>query len=39
MLLVELKLIELNLISWIDAIPKYDIREWTPDHENERRCV
>ena len=24
---------ELNLISWNDAIPKYDIRDWSPDHE------
>lgn len=24
---------ELNLITWNDAAPKYDIREWAPDHE------
>ena len=24
---------ELNLISWNDREPKYDIREWAPDHE------
>ena len=24
---------ELNLISWNDAEPKYDIRDWSPDHE------
>jgi hypothetical protein len=24
---------ELNLISWNGAKPKYDIREWAPDHE------
>ena len=24
---------ELNLVSWNDASPKYDIREWSPDHE------
>ena len=24
---------ELNLISWNDAAPKYDIRDWAPDHE------
>lgn len=24
---------ELNLISWNDRVPKYDIREWDPDHE------
>ena len=23
---------ELNLISWNDRCPKYDIREWAPDH-------
>jgi Uncharacterized protein conserved in bacteria len=24
---------ELNLISWNDREPKFDIREWAPDHE------
>ena len=24
---------ELNLISWNDREPKYDIREWAPDRE------
>ena len=24
---------ELNLISWNGGSPKYDIREWAPDHE------
>ena len=24
---------ELNLISWNDREPKYDIRDWAPDHE------
>ena len=24
---------ELNLVSWNDAAPKYDIREWSPDPE------
>lgn len=24
---------ELNLISWNNAAPKYDIRDWAPDHE------
>ena len=24
---------ELNLISWNDATPKYDLRDWAPDHE------
>ena len=23
---------ELNYISWSDREPKYDIREWSPDH-------
>ena len=24
---------ELNLVSWNDRDPKYDIREWAPGHE------
>ncbi len=24
---------ELNLVSWNDREPKYDIRDWSPDHE------
>ena len=24
---------ELNLISWNDRAPKYDIRDWAPEHE------
>ena len=24
---------ELNLISWNEGAAKYDIRDWTPDHE------
>ena len=24
---------ELNIISWNGATPKYDIREWAPEHE------
>ena len=24
---------ELNLISWNDREPKYDLREWDPEHE------
>ncbi len=24
---------ELNLVSWNDRDPKYDIRDWNPDHE------
>jgi len=23
---------ELSLVSWNDNAPKYDIREWSPDH-------
>ncbi|KEH91608.1 YdbC family protein [Clostridium novyi] len=24
---------ELNLISWNDKEPKYDLRDWAPEHE------
>ena len=24
---------ELNLVSWNGATPKYDLRDWAPDHE------
>lgn len=24
---------EINLISWNGATPKYDIRDWSPNHE------
>ncbi|MEG2295978.1 MAG: PC4/YdbC family ssDNA-binding protein [Oscillospiraceae bacterium] len=24
---------ELNVISWNEREPKYDLREWSPDHE------
>ncbi len=24
---------EINLISWNEREPKYDIREWSPDHD------
>lgn len=24
--------IELNMVSWNDREPKYDIRSWSPDH-------
>lgn len=24
---------ELNKVSWNDAEPKFDIRDWSPDHE------
>ncbi|MDD2362661.1 MAG: PC4/YdbC family ssDNA-binding protein [Oscillospiraceae bacterium] len=23
---------ELNLVSWNDRDPKYDVRDWSPDH-------
>ena len=28
---------ELNLISWNNRPPKFDIREWTPNHEKSGR--
>lgn len=24
---------ELNLVSWNDGVPKYDLRDWDPNHE------
>ena len=24
---------ELNLVSWNDREPKYDLREWSPEHD------
>lgn len=30
---------ELNLVKWNDGAPKYDIREWDPDHEHMSRGV
>ncbi|GAA5417599.1 hypothetical protein Pryu01_02673 [Paraliobacillus ryukyuensis] len=24
---------ELNLVSWNEREPKYDLRDWSPDHE------
>jgi hypothetical protein len=24
---------ELNMVSWNDREPKFDLREWAPDHE------
>lgn len=24
---------EVNLVSWNDGTPKYDIRDWAPEHE------
>ena len=25
---------ELNLVSWNEREPKYDLRDWSPDHSN-----
>jgi len=30
---------ELNLISWNDREPKYDIRDWSEEHEKMRKGV
>ena len=30
---------EVNLISWNDRPPKYDIRDWSPDHSQLGRGV
>lgn len=30
---------EINLISWNGAAPKYDIREWAPDHEKMEKGI
>ncbi len=30
---------ELNLISWNDKEPKYDIREWSPEHDKMAKGV
>lgn len=30
---------ELNIVSWNNADPKYDIREWSPDHERMSRGI
>ncbi len=30
---------QLNLISWNDKEPKYDIREWAPEHSKMGRGV
>ena len=30
---------EVNLMSWNDREPKYDIREWSPDRENRGKGV
>lgn len=28
---------EINLVSWNDGQPKYDIRDWAPDHKSMSR--
>lgn len=30
---------ELNLVAWNGFIPKYDIRDWSPDHEQMGRGI
>ena len=30
---------ELNLVSWNNAAPKFDIRDWDPDHEHMSRGI
>ena len=30
---------ELNLISWNDSTPKYDLRDWDPEHRYMSRGV
>ena len=30
---------ELNLISWNDRAPKYDLRDWSADHEKMSKGV
>ena len=30
---------ELNLVSWNDREPKYDIREWSPEHDKMSKGV
>ncbi len=30
---------ELNLVSWNDRDPKYDLREWSPEHEKMAKGV
>lgn len=30
---------ELNLVSWNDREPKYDVREWSPDHKKMRKGI
>ena len=30
---------ELNLVSWNGGAPKYDIRDWSPDHGSMSRSI
>lgn len=30
---------ELNLVSWNEATPKYDLRSWSPDHQKMGRGI
>ena len=30
---------ELNLVSWNDAAPKYNLRDWNPDYEKMGKWV
>ena len=30
---------EINLVSWNDNAPKFDIRDWSPDHEKMSRGI
>lgn len=30
---------ELNIVKWNDGVPKYDIREWSPEHDKMSKGV
>lgn len=30
---------EVNMVAWNDAKPKYDIRDWNPDHQQMTRGI
>lgn len=30
---------EINMVSWNGSEPKYDIRDWSPDHEHMSRGI
>ena len=30
---------ELNIVSWNGSVPRYDIREWSPDHTRMTRGI